>query len=300
MRIKKAFSSGHEVFHLWANQSQVSAYQSGRLTRTSFNGLSCYSYQAEIGRLIKYNGKQVALINFDRYSNTTSKHQGYAWNSASHLIRVRVTRDFNLKQGLLRTQDELVTEIMQTFAERKTHWESFSEKIKPDSYLGEWLVEFNTTCKALGFDSLCLNLDVEFIEVANEAVRATRQKMLVAKNESEQKRLIELEKNKLLHADELESWKNGGIATNYVRTIRPMLIRLKNDLVETSSGASVTIDEAKAFMRDLTNQKVKEGYQVGSYQFTSFKDGIVTIGCHAFELVHIKSLLNPNNLRVVS
>ncbi len=96
-RIKRVFSNGDQVIHLWANQSQDTA----RSRNVFFQGVRLYSYgyHYELGRLVKYRGKQVAIINDTGYSVTTSKHIRRAWGAVAGQLRVKA-KDFNIAHGL--------------------------------------------------------------------------------------------------------------------------------------------------------------------------------------------------------
>jgi adenine-specific DNA methylase len=76
MRTK--YSSNSELSHIWANDPDSGVYKSA-------NSMSCqhgklYSYSTVIAQIIG----DTVIYNTASYSNTTSKHQGYARQATNH------------------------------------------------------------------------------------------------------------------------------------------------------------------------------------------------------------------------
>jgi hypothetical protein len=94
----------------------------------------------------------------------------------------------------------------------------------------------------------------------------------------------------------VEAWKQGlKPATVFIKDLRPMLIRivLRNgiEVVETSRGAEVPLSEARAAYRAILQGTAKQGMEVGSFRFGHCNGDIVKIGCHTFDLQHVKAVL---------
>ncbi len=87
--MRKVLRNHKEVAHYWANRSQLRG-ESGNMF---FEGDTIYSYGRHfiIAKLVRdRHGETVALFNNDSYSTSTSKHQSYTRNAASHLKQFRV------------------------------------------------------------------------------------------------------------------------------------------------------------------------------------------------------------------
>lgn len=69
--------SNSDIGHNWAHQ--LKTRQSG--SNFCFSGDKIYSYNTVIGQVVKVNGHTVYLLNTGHYSNSTSKHQGYAFGA---------------------------------------------------------------------------------------------------------------------------------------------------------------------------------------------------------------------------
>jgi hypothetical protein len=81
-RIKTVFG-GNEIAHIFASRSQYEGRSAGNM---SFRADVLYSYAAPIAAF----WGDIALINPDRYSNTTSKHQARALRALSHFEQVYI------------------------------------------------------------------------------------------------------------------------------------------------------------------------------------------------------------------
>jgi hypothetical protein len=137
-----------------------------------------------------------------------------------------------------------------------------------------------------------LNAPKDFIELYNEHV-----KHCLAKNEV--KRIAEqaeYEKQRIERAEKakecLAAWLTGADYNHVLSALSPMHIRIKNDIVETTGGASVALREAIVFYKRLLKGKAKKGQHIGPYVYNGKKKGIVTIGCHSFKLSAAKEVLD--------
>lgn len=295
-RIKQVFTSSSQVFHLWANQSQQSARQAGAQTRDGstiysrafFEGNSAYSYghHYEVGRIMEYNGVKLAIVNNTGDSNTTSKHINEAYDALENLMPRLKASTFNVFDALLENQDQLINRLMNQLNRRSFYYEA--------KFLGQYdlkdLKEFNDLCQLLGHKQLQLHVDDELEQVVNAYIKScvARTKFLDA---SKQERLI------VKNAKDLEAWKQGGPAFQFLRNIRPMIVRVKDQVVQTSSGAEVPLSDALKLLSKLETGKLKKGEKIGSFEFTSCKNNVLTIGCHTFDLKNVKETLNTKGIQ---
>lgn len=292
--MKRVFGSNEQVIHLWANQSQSDA----RCGNVFFQGKSIYSYGThyELGRMVVYKGKTVAMINTQGYSVTTSKHISRAFSAVTHLINLGTTGDLSDVRGaLVEKQGSLLESLFGHFSRLSFRYSSAWGK-----YDQENVTKFNKLCTTLGHKELVLDLNPEFIQLYNEHMqrRVDRANELqspeaLAKKEKQRARKEELFKIKI--QDEINAWKSGGPLTDNVRAVRPQLIRIMTRIdngeqdVQTSLGATVPFREAKVLLtRLLNNENVDKGYKIGSFHLGSCVDGIVKIGCHTLSLQDAK------------
>jgi hypothetical protein len=171
-RIKRVFTNSDQVLHIWANQSQDSA----RCGNVFFEGTKAYSYgyHYELGRLVTYNGTDIALINESGYSITTSKHIYKAKSAASHLVVIGYKEFYDnikttVREALLVEQSGLIDELMGHFSRAKfRNWAN--ERKYVCSYLSDRVLEFNQKCHQLSHSEYSLNPDATYIEFYKEHV----------------------------------------------------------------------------------------------------------------------------------
>jgi hypothetical protein len=310
-RIKRVFPNRSEVLHRWSNQTQDDA----RCANVFFEGKVAYSYGRHytLGRLITVRGQTVALINFDKYSNTTRKHSWSAWYATEHLLRVKCENvPLNLKAGLLETQDELIKACFEFFTMRSPYWnarymrDAFKAQNRDtvryfeDYRLANRIAEFNAVCDATGHSKLRIDLPKEFIQWACD-----RQKLLKAREaasqspeaiaEREAKR-VKREARALERArEQVEDWKRGtGVLPDAVRYSPTVFLRIRGEVIESSRGATVPLPEARTFLKRLLAGKAEPGDAVGPYSFRGLEGDVLHIGCHALSLDEARAVLGAS------
>jgi hypothetical protein len=280
-RIKRVFSNSSQVIHLWANQSQDSA----RASNVFFDGASLYSYGThyELGRMIQVNGRSVALINTRGYSNTTAKHISWTKRAVTHLPAIYCkTGDFvNWKTALIEMQDELIDSLMGNFSRRRFYSADLGTK---DNYFVEQLERFNNTCSAVNMDHLRLDVPADFWALLNEHAQSCLNKVNVKR---EERRLKLLEQAKL---DE-SAWRTGGPLTEALRSLRPMLLRVRGEEMQTTGGASVPVSHALRLLSLIERGKAKSGERVGHFTVSKVSSDTVKIGCHEISLSEARAVL---------
>jgi hypothetical protein len=280
-RIKRVFSNSSQVIHLWANQSQDSA----RASNVFFDGASLYSYgmHYELGRMIQVNGRAVALINTRGYSNTTAKHIYWTKHAVTHLPAIYCkTGDFtNWKTALVEMQDELINSLMGNFSRRRFYSADFGVT---DSYLVGELERFNNTCSAVNMEHLRLDVPADFWALLNEHAQSCFNKETVKR---EERRLKLLEQAKLDEA----AWRTGGQLTSALRELRPMLLRVRGEEVQTTGGASVPVSHALRLLSLIERGKAKSGDRVGHFTVSKVSNDTIKIGCHEIALSEARTVL---------
>lgn len=330
-RIKRVFSSGDKVTHLWAHQVQSDA----RSKNVFFAGKSLYSYgyHYELGRLVQYNGVTVALINDTGYSVTTGKHIGWALGSVSHMPHLR-SKEFGcrevpnlpvktlIKNALIRRQGELMDRLFNHFNGRSFWSGAKFERRGRYSDMTD-IEQFNKMATQLGMSQLALDINESYIQVHNDHI-----KTMVARKEqrkaeelarynspervaeraardeerrlAEAKRKAEDEVRKQKAIANIAKWRQGANVDIYAADLEYEILRIKGDEVETSDGASVPLDHALRLLKLIMAGKAREGERVGHYTLDKVGKKIIEIGCHQIELSEAKAvLLKDRHLKVV-
>ena len=283
--MKTVFSSQSEVAHRWANQVQEHA-RSGPM---SFSGVYAYSYNTRIGRLHTVNGHTVAVMSDIYYSRTTCKHKSQFVRAASHITQLWVKSGIDsVEEALLEYQERYIDNLMHNATSANC------PDFKHALFNINW---FNKLVNKLGYKHLELIVDKELIEVGKEyqRFRNKRNKELNVVRDAERKAKEEAEaKERQSHIETtLPIWLQGGPRHPVLSYMKPDFIRIKEDRVETTGGASVGLREANILMEALLAGKKVKGTEINGYPVIGFdrKQGIVKIGCHSISFDQAYSIL---------
>lgn len=247
----------------------------------------------ELGRLIEFRGKTVALINDRGYSVTTSKHISQAFSAVSHILNIGTKGDFDILKSVQSKKSFLEEEM-------KKHFKKLS--FYAYSYKGSWLETqinvFNQFCHTLRLKKYQVKINDKYINEYNEHI----QKRLARQSQLKSPELVLKREQKALKKAESDivRWRQGGIITNAVRNLNPQLIRISGDTVQTSRGAEVPLKDARTLLNSILDGKA-EGLilsqtTINGFKLTDFENNVVTIGCHRISLDDAKKVLVPLTL----
>jgi regulator of replication initiation timing len=308
-RVRQVYPSG-QVIHLWANQSQTSARSSNVFYQD--NRIYSYGMHYLAGQLHKVNGKTIAVVNTQRYSNTTAKHLAWIRGATRHLPTVFGSDPSNLKLAIQETQDQLLTELMDQFNRRKFWFygstnSSFYGRRDNEYCIVNQVLRFNEACKASGFSKYILPIDQDFVSLLNSHARLQFEKEkekerlkntpeAIAKREALAEKARE--EARLKAQDDLKAWLDGSAAyaTASVRALEPQYIRIKGDEVETSRGASVPLSHAMRLLMKILNNSFSPSEKVGHFKLDEVNKDQIRIGCHKLSLEQVKSVLMNRNV----
>jgi len=286
--MKTVFSSQSEVAHRWANQVQEHA-RSGPM---SFTGVYAYSYNTAIGRLHTVNGHTVAVMSDIYYSSTTCKHRAqFARALPKNIICLWVkgsAYSIDIESVLIQYQEGHLDSLMK----------DATSALRPDfKHTLSQIDWFNELVRKLGYKHLELIVDKELIKVGMEyqRFRDKRNKELDANYKERQRvKQEQLAKERQARIDEaLPLWLTGGQRDSVLNYMHPSFIRVKEDRVETTGGASVGLREANLLMDALLAGKKVKGSEINGYPVIGFdrKQGTVKIGCHSISFDQAYSIL---------
>jgi hypothetical protein len=195
-------------------------------------------------------------------------------------------------------QAYLVDELMGLFSKRK-FWSGY-DPLSHDSWLGMRLKEFNETCKTLKHSDLALELTEDFTSlwIEHRTFCISRQSELDKTREERRlkRQAVDLAKN----IEDVERWRRCEInATNFIRSLKPQIIRVQGHTVQTSGGAEVEMMEALALLNKVTKGIAKQGDRVGSFTLDSVSQDFAKIGCHVISLEEARRVLKPGYLSLV-
>jgi hypothetical protein len=311
MRIKQVFKNYQELAHVWAAQTQDYGNTPGG--RMYFRGPSVYSYGShfEIARFVKPNKTAPAVVLFTErdYSPTTSKHKGAARRAIDGRIVFTVPDvtgeehntnvDYYIDNAgealgkLPRAHTlDLLREAVLNIRAVNSYLRWFGKHVSGDR---------KKKAKKLfkNIDSLIpskLKKTIKQREAALEArsikARATReenrklrwaqQSKEYAEREAKRKEKQALDRANL-EAD-CEKWKRGEETDNQFLYDTPVMLRIKENEIQTSRHANIPLIEARKFWNMLGRKENVVGMRLGHYTVDSLDGSTLTVGCHKINM----------------
>jgi hypothetical protein len=272
--MRRVLRSNDEVAHFWANKTQPE----GRAHSMFFEDDVIYSYGTHFP-IAKHYPEGVAFTKAD-YSVTTQRHKSITRRAIPSNVKVIyvcnpiATAHFQLHE----TRQEVLLLLDRAKRARKyaTTYKSQAQFVA-DSFnvYAEWRGE---SCRIeTGLDADALRAEIE----REDAERVERIR-------------LEEERREARFAEQVEQWVRGErILPPYTRTPR---LRINGDVVETSWGADIPVEEAKRLwpcivrvMRGDHDRPV--GVRVGHYTLTKIRrDGSILVGCHDIAFSEIERI----------
>lgn len=323
--MKTVFSSFDGIAHLWANQKQENA----RCSNGFFENNTIYSYghHFEIGKIfneIKVNNKPVILLTKEKYSATTSKHQSlvrwaipkeqytviYVFSGVNDLYRRRYLLDGMFNQERAKRQIEsLSTEFFNILSSQKT-----SKIVSYLPHLVESYDNLRLFCKAAklrmptkvtrAYDTFMANWPA-----LQEKLNANRAKHAISVEKARQTRRendnAKWERHKAIWAEQarINALSKIDRLKDFLKdeTIQPetfntdlTYLRIKNEKIETSRNANVSIKSAK-----LLYSMIKEGMNINGHNIDGYIcvgiNGTLKIGCHEIPMSEVNRIATQLN-----
>lgn len=281
--MKKVVST-EQVAHLWANQLQTEATNSGR--NFYFKDETIYSYGTHFP-IAKHTGLNDTILFTTRdYSNTTAKQKHVVSLASSHLNKIYCynpegTHEENFNQYEIQ-------------AENIAH--KLTKAKKPEIYLTQLLDLFETVQKyATFFD---INIPSGLLDILNIATTTQAKELIESKKiekEEKEKRKQEQQAKKLIQ--DLIDWRNfekqslhNNSGCDYLRYNK------ETNRIETSQGIEIPVIIAKKFYFELVDKLNAGGcltcdnLQVLEYTVREVNQNFVKIGCHTIQWSEINNM----------
>lgn len=275
--MKTVFSSHNEVCHIFAQQSQTQ----GKSGNIFFYEKRLFSYGQHF-IMAEFISPDNVLFSTRTYSPSTGKHLSIASRALSHKNIIRIYQcglsfndllkhytyeiNDNLRHAAkaIKNRDNFLSYALHNYEELK----NYCDIIYPKKY--------NTELKHL--KKLVSFPDLTGIK-----------KAILKEKEEEKQRLIFREK---AMSEKITLWKNND--SDYLPFTDFIYLRIKNNFVETSHGARVSLSSARILYALITAKKSINGHKIDNYTVVSYLDGILKIGCHKIpqsEIERISPLL---------
>jgi hypothetical protein len=283
MRITLANHS--EVAHYWANRVQPE----GRAGNMFFEGEDIYSYGThfKIASFVKHD---VVFFNSKSYSVSTSKHQSLTRAAIPSYCIVFEIADFENHLENVKYYLEQVKALRLKAMRARVYKESYLREAKRvvlelKDYLEMFKVSGLSRNTKEHIKNLISNVDNILPEEVENALK-------------EQGRQEKQAKERALKKD-INDWQNG--VKNYLsHGLQYAYLRIKNDVIQTSKGATVSLKSARVLWQRFNAGKPIKGIRLDDrYTVIGLADNILKIGCHNIKMSEVNRLakkLGWNNL----
>lgn len=272
-----------EVAHLFANQSQDYATD----YRVKFEGKSYYSYRTEIACFRSNSrGEECVILDDHRYSNTTSKHQNNIREACNHLTVFEYERgshSYNYPSHVT------VDFIYNYYIDKATELQSKSNRARKNKLslieqAKHYLVKANQLIDFFDATHLERLDEDQFNELLTKLAIEHEDVLRREKEEKAIRLAMELE----YYKSDFHDWLTGNRVTFPRCYNNNIYLRVKDDMVETSRGATFPVSSCetlfKLYQRCVRDNEVyDDNIQVGNYRVNHISRKGIIAGCH-----HIK------------
>lgn len=302
--MKRVFSSHSQVCHIWANQTQAE----GEANNIFFHGRRIFSYGHHYlaAQIHVVSGKNFALVRSDSYGPATSKHLCRISDSLRGLMPYFCVENVATPRAARRELDARVDREIDRALKRSKITDRSSINFEFEC-IKQRLDEANQLRKLLGLKA------IQVAKADRDAVKKHLEKRLarynelntpemLAAKEAERIKIAELKHAERLKALDLQvsAFRNGD-NVGYIN-LDFELIRIKDDVVQTSRGAEVPLDQARRLLNLIQSENPSRilGHEIGGFKVSSIDDGIIAIGCHRIQISEAQSVLGSHgHLRLV-
>lgn len=272
-----------ELAHVWAQQKQ----EHGKGPRMFFEGTRIYSY----GRhfiIANFIRPDVVLFNSNKYSVSTSKHQSYV-RGAIHTAKVfkvpypEGNHIANLEYYLLSIKNlifDATQSRVNTYAILCNAEHTKSEALEYAKLFKSSSLKVTKAIKRLKMSSPELE----------EKVISQREK---ARIKEEKQNAEKATAYTLIRDKDVPDWLSG-LSGYGVNILPESYLRVKDDRIETSHGATVSLESGKLLFERINAGKDVIGHEIESYTVISM-NGVLKIGCHVIERTEIERFAKTQN-----
>lgn len=280
--VMKTIFDSKEIAHAWAHEL---APRGTCAQAKSFHGASFYSYNTEIGRIIRRNGKRAYVLNEQSYSVTTSKHQNNMAAAIPNAPVFRFCGDLDKANG-----PALFNYAMDKAATAAAKVATARNK---DAYLSDQAQCIERAEEVNQFFNLKRKVDK--ITLAKLTKRITDERAKREKAQTQRQAKIDAD-----NQVKVDKWLSGEINAYFPSVVSRTYLRVwmapETDVesVQTSRGVTIPIPEAERAFRFAIARRTKgwkrngDQFHVGQYQLDAINSNGIVAGCHRFDWQEIE------------
>ena len=282
--MKKVFSSASDVAHAFALQEQSEGRNSSR--SFYFEGDSLYSYGSHFC-IARFTGTGTVLFTERKYSNTTSKHIGHAWQALGHLNLIQCPYPDRPAYQNYEWWEREARNLVNLHAKARNKadrvLELYSLRLKIEQYSRHMTKPITDV-----LHELLAPFDGDAYDKAR-IESAERRELLEERRQA---------KMKVEHDKQLNEFRNGTRNNVYAR-MGVDYIRKDVDNFITSQGVRVPIAVGETFYRLLKAGKVNVGDKLDKYTVLSIYEDAISIGCLNILMSEIENAINQVSLKTL-
>jgi len=287
----KTVFSNRELCHVFISQDQEHGRNPSESLYFSQDEIFSYGSHHLLGKI--FESKKLLLVNQEGYSSTTCQHRSNLISAASHLkvLLVPYPNPSNIychEDNLKYIENRIIETFESILRARKIwgHYNIEAHYIAIENY-NFYLKAFNLPNEPIETDSQHLRLLMQFnIE--------TKKKMKINDSLKEERRQKRLDKLRELAPEAIEKWSNREeLSQDQKDSIKGLtLLRVQDDSVKTSRGASVPLKQAIYFYRKLKESGDITGDKIGHFTVNRIENQTLKIGCHDIEIKEADRVLS--------
>lgn len=283
MRI--SLKSTAECFHFFANKVQAEGY-SGNVR---FSGNFLYSYREVIGKWLPDGSLAVAAR---YYSSTTASHRADLRRAVPPSVKVINVYEIGAVADVFRQARVMSENLFKTAVTARVRGDEYRRQAR------EIVENANAYAAAMGE---AVRMEVARLTPEQELAhrKAVKDANKLAKAKLAEREAIILR----THSEQLDKWLAGDTATSaYGFRSLGVRLRVRGNVVETTQGASIPLDDAIKLWPLVQRCKAGDkcftpGHPLGNYKLTKIRgNGSIVVGCHDVPYSELERIATQLNL----
>jgi hypothetical protein len=291
--MRKTLKDTAEVCHYWANKVQ----SEGTAGNVFFDGDYIYSYGRHFA-MARHLPDGVVAISNRRYSNSTARHQSLMRQAARHLKVVRCHDPAASARENRGSAESAITDALVA---------ALAPRIKQstrDSHRSRAVAladQFNDYLRALPRGEWTGVKPLKMPAPDAPRLRALAADREAVRQQETVRRLEMHEADKRTVAENLEIWRQGA-PRRYLANGLPVALRIAGDEVQTSHGASIPLEAAKALWPMVRramrcDKDIGLHHKLGVYHLSLIRaDGSIVVGCHDIAYTELQAMATALHL----
>jgi hypothetical protein len=282
-KIMRTVFSTNELPHIWMSQSQDEGRVSGGHLYFEKETIYSYGRHFPIARILPK--EKVIFLNNQSYSNTTSGHMSSVRMAIDNDYEVVGFSNPDLKgysPGMFDYEISSLQELAEKYPRARQRKESILSEFEGIQAGMKRIIEIlKIKTKISKRDKLWLNANPEeTLKIAEKEIELLKRERKANQKKAAEKKAKAQEQAYI----DLEKWKayDPEITSYNLSILSPKaFLRRKNDKVQTSQGATITLRTAEILFRMIDAGKEIKGHRLDNMYVVKSINGSLEIGCHS-------------------